>query len=154
MRFLKGLAKMGSTAGTGSSDYSFSVKIEMNLVKKKTDGAVTAVLVKEGGDITIGVDEDKVPSGFTWTYAQLIKRLSERYSDFEANSTFHSHMKPLVADKKLCFLRRLNPENPKSPKIKFYNPNIMKQLDKHYTLVTPAAMPGSTAPEKAASVFK
>ena len=48
VKFLTHLAKTEAAIGGPSSEFAFSVRVEFDLVKKKTPGAVTATLVREG----------------------------------------------------------------------------------------------------------
>ncbi|MGJ3629305.1 hypothetical protein AB5I41_25040 [Sphingomonas sp. MMS24-JH45] len=102
-KFLMHMEKVEAALPSASSDYAFTVRIDFDLLKKKDDAAVKAAVV--GGaeaDLTVVVEGDKVPQGFTWTYDELIKRLKERYADFKQNAEFHERMKPVKADPKLC----------------------------------------------------
>lgn len=117
-----------------SKDYAFSVSVTFDVKKKSVDGAVPVVLVKPGdADITIAVDEDRIPPGFDWDYRELTRRMGQRYSDFVQNSKFYDLKRALEADAKHCFTRRLNPKKKGGISQKYYNPNLMTEFDKHYT---------------------
>lgn len=135
-RFLTYMQAMEAKAGASVSEFSFSVKVEFDLVKKKSDGAVTAVIVgpKDNPDITVSVEGDAVPAGFDWDYSLLSKKLALRYSDFVQNQKYHNLRQALEKDKKLCFERYLDPKNKSSSLKRFYSPNIIKQFDSHYTV--------------------
>lgn len=150
VKFLKHLSQMEVAVGAKPSEFAFVVRVEFDLVKKKVDGALTATIVGEGGDITINLDEDRVPEAFPWNYEMLTKRLAGRYTDFKANKQYHDLRKPLEDNKAFCYLRQLNPKNKKSPKTRFYNPNILAQFDKHYTRKSILLIPPVPAPPQAA----
>ena len=82
----------------------------------------------------MSVDSDRVPPGFDWDYSTLCQKLGERYSDFLQNQKYHGIRKPLEKDSKLCFERYLDPKKKSSSPKRFYNPNIMKSFDNHYTV--------------------
>lgn len=133
-KFLMHMEKVEAALPPISSDYAFTVRVDFDLIKKKDDAAVKAAVV--GGaeaDLTLMLQGDKVPPGFTWTYDELIKRLKDRYADFKQNTEFHERMKPVKADPKLCYERFLDPERKKGGKKAFFNPNAMKAFDVHYT---------------------
>jgi hypothetical protein len=77
--------------------------------------------------------EEDVFQRYPWTYADLLARMSQRYSDFRQNKRFHDARKALEGDARFCRARRLNPANPRSQKQNFYNPNILREFDPHYT---------------------
>jgi hypothetical protein len=133
-RFLTHMQKVEASLAHKESDYAFTVRVDIDLIKKKTDGAVkTAVVGGAEADLTVTVEEDKVPPGFIWTYQELVGRLKDRYADFKQNNAFHALMEPLKNDKKLCHERYLDPTNKKSSKKSYFNPNVIKRLDEHYT---------------------
>jgi hypothetical protein len=146
VRFLKHLAQTEQSIGTKPSDFAYSVRVEFDLVKKKSDGALTATIVKEGGDIKINIDDDRIPEAYVWNYKTLTKRLAARYTDFKENAKYHAIRKPLEDNKEFCYLRRLNPKNSKSAKTRFYNPNILAQFDKYYSRKDMLLIPPTPAP--------
>lgn len=78
VRFLRHLVETEKTIGSAPSDFAYTVRVNFDLVKKKTLDALTATIVGEGGDIKLTIDEDRVPPQFTITYADLGKRLAAR----------------------------------------------------------------------------
>lgn len=116
----------------GAGDFSFSVSVQFDVQKKKVDGAVPVVIVREGGDLTLTVDDDRIPPGFDWEYEELIKRMGQRYSDFVRNNAFHAIKRELEKEARFCFVRRLNPKKNGGISQKYYNPNIMAEFDKRY----------------------
>lgn len=135
-QFLAYMQGEEAKADSRPSEYSYSVKVEFDLVKKKAEGAVTAVIVgsADNPDITVAYDADRVPPGFDWDYDILAIKLSQRYSDFKRNGKYHKLRKPLEENVKLCFERYLDPSNKSSTCKRFYNPNIVKYFDQHYTI--------------------
>lgn len=71
---------------------------------------------------------------YPWAYTEnLLPQLKSRYSDFKINSDFHKLKNKLEEDEKFCAKRYLNANTKKGMKQKFYNPNILKEFDKHYS---------------------
>ena len=133
-RFLAHMQKVETSLAHKESDYAFTVRVDFDLIKKKTDGAVkTAVVGGADADLTVNVEEDKVPPGFIWTYQEVVERLKNRYVDFKINNAFHALMKPLKANKKLCYERYLDPTNKKSSKKAYFNSNVLREFDEHYS---------------------
>lgn len=71
----------------------------------------------------------------------LSQRLRKRYVDFKENRKYHTIRKALEVDERFCKKRLLDPGNPKSAVKKFYNSNIIKEFDKHYTRANKAVKP-------------
>jgi len=69
---------------------------------------------------------------FPLNYQTLTKNLYTRYKDFKSNQKYHQLRKQFMEDKKLCFTKQLDPDNPKSARKDFYSPAIYKRFDKHY----------------------
>lgn len=133
-RFLAHMQKVEAALAKETSDYSFTVRVDFDLIKKKDDAAVKAAVV--GGadaDLKLHVEGDKVPPGFDWTYEELIGRLKERFSDLKQNKTFHDRMRAIKGNNKLCYERYLDPVNKKGGKKPYFNPNALKAFDAHYT---------------------
>lgn len=132
-KFLAHCEKL-ETETKGTSDFAFSVSVQFDVQKKKVDGAVPVMIVRDGGDLTITVDDDRIPPGFDWDYEELVKWMSQRYLNFIRNKSFYAIKQGLEKEAKFCFVRRLNPKKKGGISQKYYNPNIMAEFDKHYTL--------------------
>ena len=66
------------------------------------------------------------------TYEELIERLKARY-DFKQNAAFHTRMKAVKADAKLHYERFLDPVKKKGTRKSYFNTNVLKEFDIHYT---------------------
>jgi hypothetical protein len=135
-RFLAHMQAMAANADASPSEFAFTIKVEFDLVKKKADGAVTAMIVgpKDNPDLTMSVQTDQVPAGFDWDYSALSKTLAARYSDFLQNAKYHKVRKPLEKNPKLCFERYLDPKKKSSSPKRWYSPNIVKMFDLQYAV--------------------
>ena len=118
-----------------NSDYSYAIKIEFQIVKKLSDDALKANVVKDSADMVLSVDQDSVPAGYDWDYSMLTKKLKSRYSDFVQNSKYHNIRRRLEQNSKYCFERYLNPKKKTGIRQKWYNPNILSEFDKQYTKI-------------------
>lgn len=109
--------------------------VNFDIIKKAADGAVPIKLAAPGemAQITVSIDDDKLPPGMTWTYKSLVAALRKLYTDFIQNNRFYKLKAILEKEKQFCHERHLVPRNKKSPKANFYNPNIIFEFDKHYT---------------------
>ncbi len=115
-----------------TKDFNLSLDIDIRL-KKSQDARTQPVTISQSADaIPIKLEEENIRETYPWDYAILTKRLKNRYSDFKITKKYHSIRKRLSKSKRYCNERFLDPGNPKSPKKSFFNPNIIKEFDKHY----------------------
>jgi len=68
-----------------------------------------------------------------WDYAELVEKCKQRYSDFKQTEKFHGVRRPVESDPKFANERRLDPVKPK-PRKMFYNPVILEEFDKVFTV--------------------
>lgn len=134
LRFLAHMQSIEAASVNENSEFSFKVRVNFDLIKKKQDNTLTASIVAVDPDITVTVEGDVVPAGFTWSYQDLTNRLAGRYVDFKINKKFHKILKPFRSNGKFCYERFLNPANKFGSKKAFYSPNILREFDAHYVL--------------------
>jgi hypothetical protein len=111
----------------------FSLCLETQLVKSKGASGTEFRWTDDPNAPAVALREEDFRKNFPWTYRVLTENLKKRYADFLENNSYHNVRKPLENDKKLVTMRLLNPNNPKSSKQRFYNPNIVQHFDKHYS---------------------
>ncbi len=58
--------------------------------------------------------------------------LHEKHPNFKVNNIFFKMLKEFKENKRLCWIRILNPNNPKSIKTYFYSLGILEEFDKCY----------------------
>jgi uncharacterized protein DUF3644 len=113
---------------------SFNVTLQIELKFHRT-AHPEAIPVRQAPDgIPVTFSEADVRHRWPWDYDKLSAKLRERYSNFSQNVRYHRLRRPLEGDLRFCHLRLLDPENPRSGSKRFYNPNIVSEFDKHYTL--------------------
>jgi hypothetical protein len=129
-------AKEKSFPSDENQDHNISLILETKWVKSKSVDALTTFKYDpdDPNAISYKVDSEaefqkKYPC--SWTN-DLKPKLQRRYKTFKMNNAFWDLKRELEKDEQLCSIRRLDWNNPKSPKMKFYSPNILKEFDKHY----------------------
>jgi hypothetical protein len=119
--------------------FNVGVELELRFVRKTTDGAIPVrVAPGDPGAVPVTISEEDARKAYPWTYDELRLALRRRYADFKENKTFHRIRRPLEGDTRYCHVRRLDANNPKTVKQKFYNPNILGIFDGHYQLASTA----------------
>lgn len=122
--------------------YSVAVNLEVRLVRSKAADAIPVKISDDPNAPAVRLTEEQIRERYPWDYGVLNKRCRERYADFKIDMKYHQIRKNLETDKRFAYIRRLDPDNPKSPKKAFYNPNILGELDKHYTRTSVSLPPG------------
>ncbi len=115
------------------SDYNLSLRIDVNFKKVKSGSGIPIQLTSDAKAPVVRLAEEEIMDKYPWDYDVLTTRLQKRYSDFKANGKYHSIRKSLEDNEKYCHKRLYNPSNPNSGSKVFFNPNILKEFDNHYT---------------------
>lgn len=113
------------------SDYAVSIVVDVKLEKNKI-GDLSISYDKNGAPIYFE-SEEEFRKKYPLSYKDVINNVKKRYSDFKINKDFHALMKDLKKDEKIHKERYLDPASQKGTSKSFYNPNIFKELDRHYT---------------------
>lgn len=124
-----------------SNDYNLSICLDIRMKRVSDETATKVVISSEPGAVPVTLKEEDIRNRYPWDYAILSKQLRTRYSDFIENQKYHTLRKGLEADEKYAKPRYLDPGNPKSAKKMFFNPNILKEFDKHYKRMSAAQKP-------------
>lgn len=117
-------------------DYNLTLKIDVKFQKVKSTSGIPVQITNNPNATAVRFTEEDITDKYPWDYDVLNTRLSKRYSDFKQNSIYHKIRKRLEKDKKFAYERLLNPKNPNGGKKIFYNANIQKEFDKHYTRIS------------------
>ncbi len=109
-----------------------ALRLETKLVRGKDACSVAFRWTEDLTAPVLTVREEDVLKNYPMTYRDIANALKRRYSDFLENRAFHKLRKELEKEKKYAVVRVLHPNNPKSPKQRFYNANILQEFDKFY----------------------
>jgi hypothetical protein len=115
-----------------SKPYNVGVEVELKFVRKPDANAISVVVSPNNPNaVPVTLSEEDVLKNYPWDYAQLCTALRKQ-PNFKKNQYFHRVRRPLEDDPRFCRVRQLNPRNKKSSKQRFYNPNIVAEIMKHY----------------------
>ena len=109
-----------------------ALRLETKLVRGKDACSVAFRWTEDPTAPVLTVREEDVLKNYPLTYRDLADAMKRRYSDFLENRAFHKLRKELETEKMYAVVRVLHPNNPKSPKQRFYNANILQEFDKYY----------------------
>lgn len=131
--FLSYLAELEQGTANDDSEFAVTINIEVKFTRSKTENAAKVRSSGEPDATNIRLTEEQIREKYPWDYGKLTEECEKRYQDFKCNKEYHRFRKALLGNGKFCYTRRLDPENPKSSKKVFYNPNILQEFGKHYT---------------------
>ncbi len=116
-------------------DYNLTLRIDVKFQRVKSDSGLPVKVTNDPGATAVVLSEEDFSDKYPWDYQVLSTRLSKRYSDFKMNAQYHVIRKKLEENDKFAYERLLNPKNPSGGKKIFYNPNILREFDQHYTRI-------------------
>lgn len=123
-------------SGGDPDDLNVALTVNVRFTKSKTDDAELVRLSNDPNATPIKLTEEDIREKYPWDYKILTTRLSRRYSDFKINKKYHDIRKPLEEDSKFCNKRYLDPAQSTGIGKCFYNTNIVKEFDNHYTKIS------------------
>jgi hypothetical protein len=132
VNYLAGL--MNKTNNNGSPDYHVSLDVNISFKRTSAAAATAVIITNDPNSVPVVVSEEDVRKQYPWDYATLTGKLKNRYMDFKENPKYHTLRKKLSINPQYMRTRYLDPGNLKSSTKDFYNPNILREFDKTYTL--------------------
>lgn len=132
-RLIEHLKNLAQEVGDGDSDYAVAIRLQVKLEKSALANASKVQVSKDADAIKVQLAEQDIKERYPWTYDELCKRMTDRYSDFKMNNEFHAIRKPLLDDERYAKVRYLDLENTAGPKKPYFNANILQVFDLHYT---------------------
>lgn len=122
------------TKQESNSEFNIAIQVKVDFLKGNSFEGIPIYYDKGNpNSIPIELSEENIKSRYPLTHDALIMKCKERYSDFKQGTNFNEIMKSIKQDSKLYHSRKLDPDNQKSPKKPFYNTNVFKILDIHFS---------------------
>ena len=131
IEFLK--TKSAKKNGDEPEDFNVALRLDMKFSKSKSGDAQQVKISNEPNATPVTLSEEDISEKYPWSYSILTTRLRKRYSDFKENQQYHKLRKQLEGDSRFCWTRYLDPTNKTGTRKCFYNSNIVKEFDEHYT---------------------
>jgi len=123
----------GKVTQADHDDKEFDVAIGIDINFKKANAIESIPMRFDENGVGVHLSEEDVRKKYPFVYKDIPTKAKLRYSNFKQGPGFNAIMKIIKADKKLCYVRLLDPKNPKTSKKPFYSSNVWKELDKHYS---------------------
>lgn len=119
-----------SSEDTNDSLYSIAISIDIDFKKGNSFGAIGMCYAEDGVKVTLS--EEDIKKKYPLTYQDIFTKAKNRYTDFKRDNEFHTILNEIKKNDKLCYVRKLDNDNPKSAKKEFYSSAIWFTLDKKY----------------------
>jgi len=135
VNYLATMMKAGSSAEV--QDYHLSLDVNISFKRTASDAADAIMVVNNPNDpkaVSVSMSEENIRKQYPWGYTELTEKLKKRYIDFKANNKYHELRKKLTANPQFMKTRYLDPARTSGTRKDFYNPNIVAEFDKSYTL--------------------
>lgn len=113
-------------------DEEFNIAISIDIDFKKGNSFESIGVDYSPDGIPITLTEENIKKKYPYDYKAVFEKCKEKYSDFKKDKKFHDIMKRVKENEKLCHIRKLDTDNPKSQKKAFYSTAIIIEMDKHY----------------------
>jgi hypothetical protein len=115
-------------------DYHVSLDLNISFKRTSTAAATAVIVTRDPNALPVTVSEEDIRKQYPWDYATLTTRLRNRYIDFKMGPKYNAFKRNLATNPQYMRTRYLDPGNPRSSRKDFYNPNILREFDKVYTL--------------------
>jgi hypothetical protein len=132
-KFLSYVAGLDPKTADPSGRFSVTVSVDVKFVRSKSRDAIPVIVTKDRKATAIQLTDEQIREKYPWDYNRLTSECKKRYSDFKVVDEYHEVRRKLLADPRFGTIRYLDPGNPRSSKKPFFDPNILAELDKHYT---------------------
>lgn len=134
-RFLRLVEATERTCSLSAPEgYSVTLKMDLKFSRTANNLATHVRVVGNDSEVpAITLSEDQYYDSYPWDYNKLVERLKSRYTNFKQNQDFYGLKKEFEKDPSICRVRFLDHRNQKGGKKRFYNPNILKRFDSHYS---------------------
>ncbi len=132
-KFLAFVENLEPTRDDAASPYSVTVNIDIKFTRSKAKDALGVQVTNNPNAPEVRLTEEQIRERNPWDYTRLTEECQKRYTDFKVTKEYHDIRKTLLKDKRFGEVRYLDPGNTQSSKKPFFNPNILQELDKHYT---------------------
>lgn len=130
--FLRYVKNLDSHDFDPNARYSVAINVEVRFVRSRSAAATPVRVTNDPNAPAVQLTEEQIREYYPWDYHELTAQCRTRYFGFKVNKQYHQLRRGLEGDRRFAHVRRLDPQNPKSPKKTFYNPAILNELDKHY----------------------
>lgn len=131
--FLNYLKDLEAKADETDSKYFVTINMDVRFLRSREKDAIGIRTTSNPDAQEVYLTEEDMRKEYPWICDQLTQKCRERYSCFKSNQKYNNIKKLLQNNRKFCYIRYLNPNNPNSSKQVFYKPSILNEFDKHYS---------------------
>lgn len=132
-QFLNYLNQLEDSSDETDKEYFVTAKLSVRIIGSKYKDAPSVRITSNPNAPEVRLTEGQILEKYPWNYKTLMKKCKDRYSDFKMGKRFNNIKKSLFGNQKFIYERYPDPSNPKGQPRRFYNPNILQELDKYYS---------------------
>lgn len=121
-----------SDRGENPDEFNVALNVELRFTRTKEPEAHPVHITNDPTATPVALTEENIREKYPWDYDILTARLRKKFPNFKSNAEYHSIRKQLEKDSRYCKTRHLDPASPKGITKRFYNPNIIKEFERHY----------------------
>ena len=129
---LRYLEEISGSVDDSAKGYHVALEVNVSMKRSSSDPAFSLGITKDPNAPVIQLSEEDIRIAYPWDYWELVSQCRSRYVDFKLNQKFHELRTLFKQNDQYIRTRELDPGNPRSAKKDFHNPNILRELDKHY----------------------
>lgn len=108
--------------------FAISVRLETRLVGTRQRDAIPIRPSRGPGATPVELNEETLLARFPYRYKDLRQRLREQHPGLRFDGLFHAIKRELESDPALVHERRLDPNNPRTQKVKFYGEGMIDAM--------------------------
>lgn len=112
--------------------YDVALRMDLRFARSRAQDAVEVVVTNDPNATPVTLTEEDLRDRYPWDFKTLTAQLKKRYVNFKQNAEYHAIRRPLEEDERYCRARYLDPRTTSGVPKRFYNPNIVREFDRHY----------------------
>jgi Protein of unknown function (DUF3644)/EC042_2821-lke REase len=133
-KFLAFVQHLEAATASAASPFAVTVNIDIKFTRSKAADVLGVQVTNNPNAPEVRLTEEQIRDRYPWDYDRLTEECRKRYAPFKVDDKYHGIRKDLLKDKRLGTIRFLDPGNPRSSKKPLFSPNILNELDNHYTV--------------------
>lgn len=113
------------------TNFDIAVSIKLDFKRGNSFDSLPVKYDSENG-IPVSLSDAEWKERYPLTYKKLVDLAKNRYENFKQGTFFNEVMRSIKQNKKLTYVRKLNPDSANSQQTFFYSSNVLFELDKSF----------------------
>lgn len=124
-RLVKYLQTLDEAPTEKGSIFNATVDLHVSFTKSNDKENIAFRMTKDLAAPQVRLTEADFSSRFPFDYKKFCSQIKSRDKSIKVTTAFHTKLKILEQNESFCWIRKLDPKNPKSSKKKFYSPQAV-----------------------------